>query len=184
MSLRPFGLHGLRALCGAAAAWLAGGCWAYPLNLENTVMRSVVQEQVSGGTRHVIVHLATGPVLDERHLVRNETGKADARVYATLTQVGDDSYRLQLQSQDLGTADHYRFHVRLDPPKEISCRGGYWTVVDANLDADDLTSGAKPIYWTSLDKELHVAFHRAQRTPMHFTGGQVQLTFRVVEACV
>ncbi|MBQ0960080.1 hypothetical protein KAK06_14090 [Ideonella sp. 4Y11] len=184
MSVRPLRhRHGLRALVCGAAAWLASACWAYPLNLDNTVMRSVVQEQVRG-VRHVLVHLAKGATLDERHLVKNDTGKVDARVHATLSQVGDDSYVLQLQSQDLGSADHYRFHVRLDLPKEISCRFGYWTVVDTNLLADDLTSGAKPVYWYTLDDELHVSFHRAQRTPMQFTAGQLQLYFRVVEACV
>lgn len=175
-------LHGLRALACGAAAGLVTTCWAYPLDLDNTVMRSVVREQVPG-VRHVIIHQAKGAALDERHLVKNDTAKPDARVHTTLTQVADDSYQLQLQSQDLGSADHYRLRVVLDLPDEISCRDGYWTVVDLNLQSDELTSGARPMYWSSLTNEILVSIHRAQRGPMHFTGGQAQLSFRVVEAC-
>lgn len=173
---------GSRVLAGLAAACLAGASWAFPLRLNNTQMRSVVEERVPG-VRHVIVHRTQGAILNERDLVRNDTGKADARVHASLTQVGDDSYVLQLQAQDLGSADHYRLHVTLDVPNRVSCRGGYWTVADGNLLTDDLVSGAKPVYWWNLNDEIHVAYHRAQRAPMHFTGGQMQLYFRVIEAC-
>lgn len=184
MSVRPVHLRpGWRTLLCGVAGWLAAGCWAYPLNLDNTLMRSAVRERVPG-TLHEIVHQGQGPVLDERHLVRNDTGKTDARVHAMLTQVGDDSYLLQLQSQDQGSADHYRFHVRVDPPKEISCRFGQWVLADVNLLSDDLTLGARAIDWRHGDKDIDVVFHRAQRAPMQFTGGQVQLSFRVVEACV
>jgi hypothetical protein len=174
--------HGLRALACGAAAGLVTTCWAYPLDLDNTLMRSVVREQVPG-VRHMIVHQVRGAALDERHLVQNDTGKPDARVHATLTQVGDDSYELYLQSQDLGSADHYRFRVVLDLPDEISCRDGYWHVADLDLLTDELTSGAKPMYWSSLNDEILISVHRAQRGPMHFTGGQARLSFRVVEAC-
>lgn len=173
----------LRALWCAGAAWLAASAGAYPLDLDGTVMRTTATETVRG-VKHEVVHKAQGDRLDERHLVRNDTGKADARVHIALTQTGDDSYLLQLQSQDLGSADHYRAHVRLAMPREISCRGGYWTMVDVELLQDDLAQDTRGLAWLHLDDRIEIGYRRGQREPFHFTGGQVQIAFRVVEACV
>ena len=76
------------------------------------------------------------------------------------------------------------YRARPEPGQLVEVRRRQWVVADVNLLSDDLTLGARPIDWRHGDKDIDVVFHRAQRAPMQFTGGQVQLSFRVVEACV
>lgn len=172
---------GVRDVFCGLAGWLTAACWAFPLNLDNTVMQTKVRER-EAGLLHLIVYEAHGPTLDERHLVRNDTGKPDARVHATLTDAGDGTYLLQLQSQDLGTADHYRAHIQVELPKE-SCYSGYWYLTDLTVLQDDLVTGARPIVYNAGDRSIDVSYHRAQRGPMRFTQGQMRLSFRVDQMC-
>ena len=182
-SLRPASALALALMVlasGAASAFDTGA----PLKLGKTEMRTNVRDR-SHDPQDELVYKSNGPVLDERHLQRNQTGRTDGKVHARLEPDGDAVYRLTLQSLDTGRLKSFRANVRIVFPKAISCRFGYWTFGDTELVSNTLTdSPDDPLIGSGSNNELDVVVDQTSGRSFHFTGGQMVIRFRVFEACV
>lgn len=171
-----------------AAALTPSAAWSFdteaPLKLGKTEMRTNVRDR-SHDPQDELVYKSNGPVLDERHLQRNQTGRTDGKVHMRLEPIGGATYRLTLQSQDTGRLKAFRANVRMVMPKAISCRFGYWTIGDTELESNTLTDSPDYPYFSAVSNtELDVVVDQASGRSFHFTGGELVIRFRVFEACV
>lgn len=188
---RPSPVPGRRRDCAAMAGALALTLWAVwvgpaaatePLKLGKTEMRTNVRDR-SHDPQDELVYKSNGPVLDERHLQRNQTGRTDGKVHVNLVSTGDGRYQLVLQSLDTGRLKQFRANIRLTLPTKVSCRGGYWQVVDLNLLESGLTTSPDFPYYASYSNVIDVLVDQAAGRSFHFTGGRMVIEFGVVEAC-
>ena len=161
--------------------------WAFdpdaPLKLGKTEIRTNVRDR-SHDPQDELVYKSKGPVLDERHLQRNQTGRTDGKVHVTLEATGETMYRLTLDSLDTGRLKEFAASIRVTPPKAISCRFGYWTLGDLELLENTLTDSPDHPYYSSGTEGIFINVDQASGRSFHFTGGQMVLQFRVFEACV
>ena len=153
-----------------------------PLKLGKTEIRTNVRDR-SHDPQDELVYKSNGPVLDERHLQRNQTGRSDGKVHARLEPVGDAVYRLTLTSLDTGRLKSFRSNVGVVLPKQISCRFGYWTLGDTELESNTLTDSPDFPYYSAGTNEIDVVVDQASGRTFHFAGGELVIRFRVFEAC-
>lgn len=158
-----------------------------PLKLGKTDFRTNTRDR-SHDPQDELVYKSNGPVLDERHLQRNQTGRTDGKVHGVLESIGESRYRLTLQSLDNGRLKEFDARLQLVLPAKASCRFGYWTLGDPELEENTLTDSPDYPYYSVGGGggfggiQIHV--DQASGRSFHFTGGRLVISFRAYEACV
>ena len=82
-----------------------------------------------------------------------------------------------------GRLKSFRANVGVVLPKQISCRFGYWTLGDTELESNTLTDSPDFPYYSAGTNEIDVVVDQASGRTFHFAGGELVIRFRVFEAC-